>query len=120
MKNIGVFKTLMKALGIVILIDLIVIALILMIGWWAGWQTQEEFKDAIQLAGILVVGIGFMGIKGNWDVTRSFEYQYSMSTTQKSSWERTQQTLLDFAQSYRFLLLMFVAGGICLIIGWLM
>ena len=120
MKNIGVFKTLMKALGIVILIDLIVIALILMIGWWAGWQNQEEFKDAIQLAGILVVGIGFMGIKGNWDVTRSFEYQYSMSTTQKSSWERTQQTLLDFAQSYRFLLLMFVAGGICLIIGWLM
>jgi uncharacterized membrane protein len=119
MKKPGVFAMLMKFLGIVILIDLILIGLVLLMGWWAGWQTEEEFKSAIQIAGILVVGIGFMGIKGNWDVTRSFEYQYSMSTTQKSSWERTQQNLTDFAQSYTFMIIMFLAGGLCLVIGWL-
>jgi uncharacterized membrane protein len=110
----------MKFTGVVMLIDLILIGLVVLIGWWAGWQTEDEFKNAIQIAGVLVIGIGFMGIKGNWDVTRSFDYQYSMSTSQKSSLERTQQNLLDIAKSYAFMLSAFTAGGICLVIGWLM
>ena len=101
-------------------VDLVIIAIVVGIGWIGGWQTQEEFKNAIQIAGILVIGIGFMGIKGNWDVTRSFEYQYSMSTIKKSSWERTQQNLVDFTQSYAFMLVNFLAGVICLVIGWLL
>ena len=105
--------------GIVLLIEIVVIALVVLIGWRAGWRTLAAFKDAMQIAGILQIGIGFMGVKGNWEGTRSFEYQCSMSTTEKSSWERTQQTLVDFAQSYSFMLIMFFAGGLSLIIGWL-
>ena len=120
MKSRSLFSQIIRFALIVSLIDLVIIAIVAGIGWAAGWQTQEEFKNAIQIAGILVIGIGFMGIKGNRDVTRSFEYQYSMSTTQKSSWERTQQNLVDFAQSYAFMLVTFLAGVICLVIGWLL
>jgi hypothetical protein len=120
MKTHGVFFALMKTLGMVLLVDLVVIFIILIIGWWAGWQTLVKFRRAVQIAGILVIGIGFMGVKGNRDATRSFEYQSSLATSQKSSWERTQQNLADFARSYAFMLVMFTAGGICLVIGWLL
>ena len=105
--------------GIVLLIEVVVIALVALMGWRAGWRTLAAFKDTMQIAGILQIGIGFMGVKGNWEGTRSFEYQYSLSATEKSSWERTQQTLVDFAQSYAFMLIMLAAGGISLLIGWL-
>jgi hypothetical protein len=120
MKKPGVFSMLMKFLGLVLLVDLSLIGLVLLIGWWSGWQTEGEFRSAIQIAGVLVVGIGFMGIKGNWDVTRSLEYDHSMSTTRRSSWERTQQDLVDFAQGYAFMLVTFTAGIVCLVIAWLM
>jgi hypothetical protein len=105
---------------IIVLIDLVVIAVVAGIGWWTGWTESDRFKDAIQIAGLLVIGLGLLGIKGNLDVSRSFEYQYSMSVSPKSSWERTQQTLFDLAQSYAFMVIMFFAGGVCLVIGWLM
>ena len=113
-------KVLFKGLGIVLLIEFIIVVIIALISWRAGWSSPDNFKDAIQIAGILQIGIGFLGIKGNWDNTRSFEYQYSISTTSKDSWERTQQNLVDFSQSYAFMIVMFIAGGISLIIGWLM
>jgi len=113
-------KVLIRTVGIVILTELVIVIVLVIIGWWAGWSTAEQFKQAIQIAGIMQIGIGFLGIKGNWDNTRSFEYQYSMSTTSKDSWERTQQNLVDFGQSYAFMLVMFVAGGLSLVIGWLM
>ena len=120
MKSRTPLSQLIRLFGIVFLVDMLVIGVVAVLGWWAGWQTQDKFKNAIQIAGILVVGMGLAGIKGGWDATRGFEKQYSLSTTQKSSWERTQQTLVNFSQSYSFMLVMFVAGGVCLVIGWLM
>jgi hypothetical protein len=113
-------RMLIRIVGIVLLIEFVIVVIVAMIGFWSGWQTLEEFKNAIQIAALLQIGSGFLGIKGNWEITRSFEYQYSMSTISKSSWERTQQTLVDFAQSYAFMLVMFMSGGLSLVIGWLL
>ena len=113
-------KVLLRIGGIVLLIEFGVVVIVAMIGFWSGWQNVESFKNAIQIAGLLQLGAGLLGIKGNWEITRSFEYQYSMSATEKSSWERTQQTLVDFAQSYAFMLVMSISGGISLLIGWLL
>jgi hypothetical protein len=120
MKLTRATKLLLKIGGIVLSIEFVVVVIVAMIGFWSGWQNLEEFQNAIQIAGLLQFGAGFLGIKGNWEVTRSFEYQYSMSTIDQSSWERTQQTLVDFAQSYAFMLVMFMSGGISLLIGWLL
>jgi predicted permease len=110
----------LRIFTVVVVIVLVTVAIIAGIGWWAGWRTEGKFKTAIQVAGLVLIGVGFLGIKGNRDMTRSFEYQYGMSVTKDDSWKRTQHSLKDFGQSYSFLLVMFFAGGLCMVIGWLM
>jgi len=120
MKKETILGQIIRIMGIVFGIDLALIVLVVVIGWWTGWQTQEEFKNAIQLAGIFVIGIGFLGIKGNWGITRNFDHMSNKPAASKSSWEKIQQSLLDFIQSYRFMITMFIAGGVCLVISWSM
>ncbi len=106
--------------AVVVVIVLVIVAIIAGIGWWAGWQTEEKFKTAIQIAGLILIGIGFFGIKGNGDRTRSFEDQSSLTVKKDEWWIRAQRSMLDFAQSFSFLLIMFFAGGLCMVIGCLM
>jgi hypothetical protein len=120
MKGNKPLSLLLRGFLFVVLVLLVVIAVVAGIGWWAGWTEIADFQEAIQMAGLLVMGLGLLGIKGNLDMSRSFEYQYSMTVTGDESWERIQQTLLDLAQSYSFMLIMGVAGSVCLVIGWLM
>jgi hypothetical protein len=120
MKGNRPLSLLLRGFLFVVVVDLVVIAVVAGIGWWSGWTELAEFQKAIQMAGLLVMGLGLLGVKGNLDMSRSFEYQYSMSVTRDESWKRTQQTLLDLAQSYAFMLIMSFAGVVCLVIGWLM
>ena len=120
MKPRCLLSQILRIFVVVVLLVLVTVAVITGIGWWAGWQTEEKFKTAIQISGLVLIGIGFLGIKGNWDKPRSVEYQSSMSVSKDERWKRTQQNMLDFAQRFSFLLIMFAAGGICLAIGWLM
>jgi len=110
----------LRLLIIVIIVELIILAVVGVIVWRMGWNTVDQFAQTLHYAGMLVIGLGFFGIKGNWDATRSFEYQYSLSVTEQSSTQRTQQTLIDFAESYRFMLVMFSAGTISVLVGWLL
>ena len=113
MKSRTPLSQLIRFFGFVFLIDLAVIAIIAGISWWAGWQTQDKFKYAIQIAGIMVIGMGFLRVKGNRVGIRSFENQHSMST-QESRVERTRKILRDFTQKYNFMLAMrdVINGGI--------
>ena len=107
---------------IIVLVDLIVIAAVASIGWWIGWTELDDFQTAIQVAGLLVLGLGLFGIKGNPDLKLkpSSEHHYSRSASNPNSLERTQRTVFDLVQSYSFMLIMFVAAVVCLLIGWLM
>ena len=113
-------KVIGRFLGIVFLALLGISVVVAAIGWRMGWETLADYGQGLQLGGMFVVGIGLLGIRGNWEVTRSFGYQYSMSTTEQSGTQRTQQILADFVQSYNFMLVMFVAGGLSMLIGWLL
>lgn len=106
--------------GKVFLVVLVVIVIIFCLGWWAGWQTLEEFQKAIQIAGILVIGLGLLGVKTGRDFAHASTHLDSRPNSRKTSWERIQQALLDFIQSYVFMLVSFAAGAICLVIGWLL
>ena len=119
-KTRSLLSQIIRLFTVMSILIVMVVIIILAIGWWQGWQTEEEFRQAIQIAGILLFGIGLLGVKGSWDGTRNFEYQYSMSASELSSWERVQQNLVDFSQAFAFLLVCFAAGAICLLIGWLM
>ena len=116
----SLLSQILRIFAVVVVIVLVIVAIIAGIGWWAGWQTEGKFKTAILIAGLVLIGVGFLGIKGNRDKTRSIENTDSNSSSIDDSWKRTQQSLKDFAQSYSFLLIMFFAGGLCMVIGWLM
>ena len=116
----SLLSQILRIFAVVVVIVLVTVAIIAGIGWWAGWLTERKFKIAILIAGLVLIGMGFLGIKGNRDMTRSLEYQNSMSITKDDNWNRNQQSLKDFMQSYSFLLTMFFAGGLCMVIGWLM
>ena len=113
-------KVIGRFLGTVFLALLGIAIPVAVIGWRMEWKTLAEYGQGLQLGGMFVVGVGLLGIRGNWEVTRSFGYQYSMSTTEQSSTQRTQRILGDFIQSYQFMLVMFLSGGLSLLIGWLL
>jgi len=113
-------KVIGRYLGTVLLALLGIVIIVAVIGWRMEWETMAEYGQGLQLGGMFVIGIGLLGIRGNWEVTRSFGYQYSMSTTEQSSTQRTQRILGDFIQSYQFMLVMFFAGGLSLLTGWLL
>ena len=113
-------KVIFRFIAMIGLVECFLATLLGIIGWRSGWSTLQEYTDGLQIAGILVIGIGLLGIKGNWDATRSFEYQYSLSSIDQSSLNRTQQTLIDFAQSYGFMLIMVSSGFLSILIGWLL
>lgn len=114
----ALLKLVGRYLGIALLVQLAVDVIILLLGWRQGWTSLSEYSNALQLGGMFVVGIGLLGIRGNWESTRSFGYQYSMSTTVQNSTQRIQHNLMDFAQSYAFLITMLLSGGISLLFGW--
>jgi hypothetical protein len=116
----SLLKVIGRFLGTVILALLGAAVVVAMIGWRMEWKTLAEYGQGLQLGGMFVIGIGLLGIRGNWEVTRSFGYQYSMSTTEQSSTQRTQRILGDFIQSYQFMLVMFFAGGLSLLLGWIL
>ena len=116
----GFAKVIGRFLGIVLLALLGIAIVVAIIGWRMGWETLVEYGRGLQLGGLFAVGIGLLGIRGNWEITRSFGYQYSMSTTEQSGTQRTQQILADFVQSYTFMLVMFFAGGLSLLLGWIL
>jgi hypothetical protein len=120
MKKNRVFLSLMKYVGIVLLIDLVLIGLVVLLGWWAMWLSLEQYKFGIQIAAILVIGIGFLGIKGNLSLTTIFKKRQNLFTPSGTSQEGTRLNLFDLAKKYSFMLTTFTAGVICLVIGWLM
>jgi hypothetical protein len=103
----------------VLLLELVILGFITLLSRYLGWNTIEEIASAIEFAGFIAIGIGLLSLAGFWESTRSFSYQYSLTVGQKDGWERVQQTLVDFAQTYGFLLLMLSVGLLNLLIGWM-
>ncbi len=108
-----------KLVGIRILVELCLVSLVLLVGWYLAWDSINKFANGIFYAGLISVGIGFMSIKGYWDSTRSFGYQYSSSASKQDSWERTRQGVLETMENHRFLMIMLLIGAINMLAGWI-
>jgi hypothetical protein len=119
MKEKKPLSLVLRGFFFIVLIDLVVIAVVTGIGWWTGWTELDNFQKAIQWAGILVLGFGLLGLIGNLRLPGGRDEQSSRSG---SGMEKGQAKLplLGVAQRYSFTLIMFVAGMVCLLIGWMM
>jgi hypothetical protein len=89
------------------------------VGWLLGWGSVAQYGEGLVWAGIVVIGFGLMGIRGEWEATRGFPYQYSMSVTDQPGWERAKQVVEEGMQSHGFMIGLLVAGGLCILLGWL-
>lgn len=103
----------------IVLVDLVVIGIVTGIGWWTGWTELDSFQKAIQWAGGLLLGLGLLGMIGKLRLPRGLDEQGKLS---ESGMEipQPQCTLLGLVRRYSFTLVMFFAGIVCLLTGWMM
>lgn len=117
MKKKSLLGLVVRGFLLVCLIDLVLIGVVVGISWWTGWTDIDSFQTAIQIAGVLVIGLGLVGIKGNREESQD---QKGISGSNQDNREWKQGRLIELAQSFSFMLVMFSAGIVCLVIGWLM
>jgi hypothetical protein len=120
MKRKSLLTVLIRGFLIIVLVDLIVIAGVVGLGWWTGWVELDNFQRAIQIAGLVLMALGLLGIRGKRDRSQMDNYQQGREEADQDCWERTQKRLIDLALRYSYLLVMLIAGAVCLIIGWTM
>ncbi len=111
---------LIRGFVLVALIDLAVIAIVAMLGWWLGWIYLEDFQRAINLAGILVIAGGFVGLllkllRSHLPANGGDHKELAGETAGQAA--ATFQTRL---QKYAFSVIFFIAGIVCLLIGILL
>ena len=103
---------LLRAFLLIVICVLVAIAAVSAIGWLIGWTELEAFQRAIQLAGLVLIGLGFFWIRRKRDGDNS--------NTRRAMEEQQGENHQRFVQRYGLMLVFFIAGGVCLLIGWLM
>lgn len=103
--------------GIAALVQLGIMIAVLLVCWFAGWNTINQYGQALVWTGVLAIGLGLLSIKGQWDTTRSFNYQHSLSVTNQDGWERTKWNVAESMHIHRFLFLMVTVGSISILLG---
>ncbi|MEJ2411930.1 MAG: hypothetical protein P8Y34_02895 [Anaerolineales bacterium] len=120
MKDRSPLSLLIRGFVLVALIDLAVIAIVAMLGWWSGWIYLEDFQRAINLAGILVIAGGFVGLlvklRQNHLPANGSDYREPAGATAGQALA----TFQTWLQKYAFSLIFFIAGIVCLLIGILL
>ena len=110
---------LFKLAGICILIELCILSLLALIGWYKAWETVNRYGDSLFYMGLISVGIGLMSIKGYLDSTRSFGYQYSLTVGEHDAWQRTKLGLIETMENHQFMMIMLLTGAINMLLGWI-
>jgi hypothetical protein len=104
--------------GIVLVIQLGILCAVALVCRLAGLWTAGQVGQGLVWAGFLAIGLGLLGIKGHWESTRAFGYQYSTSVLETSSWQRARQIVREGLQIHRFMIVMLLVGCVSILLGW--
>jgi amino acid transporter len=113
----GRVATLLRLIGIIVLVALVILTVVTLIGWLAGWQMASQFGSGFIWGGVAAIALGVLSIVGGWGTTRDSDYLYAQSASHQSMHERTRQSLRDSLRSYNLVIVTGAAGGLCLLIG---
>ena len=120
MEDRSPLSPLIRGFLLVMLIDLVVIALITMLGWWLAWMYLESFQRAIWLAGTLVIGIGLVPLLRDLLLRRRSHLEDGRSQPLAENGDQTSESLQSWLMRHAFPVVFITAGGVCLLIGFLL
>ncbi len=120
MNNRSPLSLLIRGFLLVVVIVLAVVALISIISWWAGWMYLEDFQRAVILAGILLDGIGLVGLLKVLLPVRRSRLADDLSEPIEIEDTGTHVMLSTWLRRYAFPAIFWVAGVVCLLIGFLL
>jgi hypothetical protein len=120
MKDRSPLSLLIRGFLLVMLIDLAAIAVVAMLGWWSGWIYLEAFQRAIQLAGILVIAIGAVGLVVNLSQERAQNPGSLPTHSPTDGGEPAPKPPGIWWSRYGFTVIFVAAGCVCLLIAVLL
>ncbi len=101
----------------IIVLDMVVIAIVAVVGLLGGLRTLRGFGVPLEIGGVLVIMLSAGSIMGDDVATRSASYRYAQSVTdggvQKPVEFSPGHRLVNFAEFFKYVL----AGGIVLMLG---
>jgi hypothetical protein len=113
-------KTLPASLRFMALLLLATAGLALLVtaaGWMAGWRTATAFSNGLFIVGGVSCLIGAFSVLGGMYGRGDFKYQYTRTAGSMSMNERTQQTVSETLQGYRFSAITFLTGALLIVIA---
>jgi hypothetical protein len=79
--------------------------------------TLERWASWVTVAGGGLILLGLFSVLGGWSFRGEWKYVMSQTTSDQRLPGRVAQTARDVAGSYNFMLLMLLAGGVCVAVG---
>ena len=99
----GALPALGRALGLVLVTDLVVAAAVGLLGWALGWSTREAWGSGFVWAGLAAAALGGLVVSGAWQ-GRLAHVGYAASAGPASLAERTRLAVRDVDAGYRRIL----------------
>jgi len=119
-KQQGILYTIARLAGIILLVEAIILGIMGLIYWLAGWTTVEQYADGLMWVGLISIGISLMSVQGQWDSTRSFDFQYSASVIDQDRWKLVKSYLAEGLQVLGMMLVLLIIGMLNLGVWWLL
>ena len=120
MNKQGIFYSLIRLGGIILLVEVIILGILGLIYWIAGWTSVNQFANALMWVGLISIGIGLMSVQGQWDSTHSFGFQYSTSVIDQDRWKLVKSYLQEGLQVLGMMFVLLIVGIINLALWWLL
>ncbi|MBC8510026.1 MAG: hypothetical protein H8D34_34700, partial [Chloroflexi bacterium] len=79
-----------------------------------------QYANGLMWVGLISIGIGLMSVQGQWDSTRSFEFQYSTSVIGQDRWKLVKSYLAEGLQVLGMMFVLLIIGIINLALWWLL
>ena len=102
-----------------LLIEFIIIAAIIIVGWLFGARSMLEFSQALLCGGFVIIGFGMISLVGQWGARTDTTYLVARTATDQDEVERAHRSFGDISASFGFLFESLILGGIPLVIGLL-
>ena len=106
-----------KILGTTAIISLVV----LLLGYFLGWNDPVKFSNAFFWAGAVPIVIGVLSVTGGFEQRGNFGITYAQSAGDANIAERNQRMAADITQRYGSMIFLLVTGllliGVAVAIG---